>query len=376
MNMEFVKRGIFTVIFLFCSSIAFSQWLDINDISIQSVMTEEGGPVIEISYTLNDENITQDNPAYVFIRFSRDNGKTWRLIDPAFLSEEGIGIIESGGKKKILFWGSGEMAVKNPIFKIRGIRMAEIPAGEFIMRSFPAGGKDPSISERPSSVLPGFFMAINETTISMYVDFLNEMGKDGSGWNDRMINEKRCGILQSGDEGNFQYTIIPGRENYPVTYVSWYDARNFLKWCGLNLPTETMFEKAFVGGIYLDGDEKKTVSNTNPERKYPWGDEVPYQAGIYRCNYAGDEDGYPNLAPAGTFSKFSSPYGINDLAGNVSEWTLDWYSTTYHIGLDGFRMIRGGSWLAEPFACDAVSGATQFPIKESSIMGFRGVFLP
>ena len=219
-------------------------------------------------------------------------------------------------------------------------------------------------------------MAINETTISMYVDFLNEMGKDGSGWNDRMVNEKRCGIRQTGIAGNFQYISIPGRENNPITYISWYDARNFLRWCGLNLPTEAMFEKAFVGGIYLDGDEKKSISNPNPERKYPWGDEVPNQEGIYRCNYAGDEDGFSHLAPVGTFSNFPSPYGINDLAGNVSEWTLDWYSTTYHIGLDGFRMIRGGSWLAEPFACDAVSGATQFPIKESSIMGFRGVYIP
>lgn len=244
------------------------------------------------------------------------------------------------------------------------------------MKSFPAGGKDPSISERPDNFLPQFYMAVSEITISMYVDFLNERGKSGSGWNDRMGNENRCGIIRSGDKGNYQYECLPGRENYPISYVSWYDANNFLLWCGLSLPTEAMFEKAFVGGIYLDGDEKKSIPNANPERKYPWGDEVPYQRGIYRCNYSGDEDGFSNLAPVGTFAKFPSPYGINDLAGNVSEWTRDWYTTTYHIGLDGFRMIRGGSWLAEPFACDAISGATQFPIKESSIMGFRGVLVP
>jgi len=61
------------------------------------------------------------------------------------------------------------------------------------------------------------------------------------------------------------------------------------------------------------------------------------------------------------------------MAGNVVEWTLDWYSTSYHTGLDGFRMVRGGSWMAVPAACDAITGATQLPIKESSIMGFRGV---
>jgi len=375
MKMVVVKRSLITGIFLLWATVAFPQWLDITDISIHSVMTEQGGPVFEITYTLNDQNITEENPAYVFMRFSQDNGNTWNIIDPAFLSEEGIGIVESSGEKKTLFWGSGEMAIISPAIKIRGVRMAKIPSGEFILKSFPAGGKDPSVSERPDNNLPQFYMAINETTISMYVDFLNERGKNGSGWNDRMFNENRCGISRSGDNGNYQYESITGRENYPITYVSWYDASNFLQWCGLSLPTEAMFEKAFVGGIYLDGDEKKSITNISPERKYPWGDEVPYQAGIYRCNFAGDEDGFSNLAPVSTFSKFPSPYGINDLAGNVAEWTMDWYTTTYHIGLDGFRMIRGGSWLAEPFACDAISGATQFPIKESSIMGFRGVLV-
>jgi len=373
--MKIVKRSIFAGIFLLWGSVVYAQWMDITDVSIQPVITEEGGPVFEITYTLNDRSITGENPAYVFIHFSEDNGNTWNIIEPSFLSEEGIGIVEHSGKKKTLFWGSGELAIEDPAIMIRGLKMAKIPAGEFILNSFPAGGKDPSISERPDNNLPQFYMSINETTISMYVDFLNEKGKNGSGWNDRMANEKRCGISKTGNKGNYQYECVEGRENYPITYVSWYDANNFLQWCGLSLPTEAMFEKAFVGGIYLDGDQKKSIPNINPERKYPWGDEVPYQGGIYRCNYAGDEDGFSNLAPVGYFSKFPSPYGINDLAGNVSEWTQDWYSTTYHIGLDGFRMIRGGSWLAEPFACDAISGATQFPIKESSIMGFRGVLV-
>jgi formylglycine-generating enzyme required for sulfatase activity len=60
----------------------------------------------------------------------------------------------------------------------------------------------------------------------------------------------------------------------------------------------------------------------------------------------------------------------------MAEWTLDWYSTSFHAGLDGFRMVRGGSWMAVPAACDAITGATQLPLKESSIMGFRGVRVP
>jgi formylglycine-generating enzyme required for sulfatase activity len=41
--------------------------------------------------------------------------------------------------------------------------------------------------------------------------------------------------------------------------------------------------------------------------------------------------------------------------------------------LDGFRILRGGSWMSLPEGCDAVSGATRLPIKRSAAVGFRGV---
>jgi len=353
--------------------IAISQWLNISDISIKSIQTEHGGPLIEITYVLNDDELDENKPAFVFIHYSKDKGNTWQFIDPDFLQGEGYDIVASPGKKTVLFWGSGEIGINDPEIRVRGMLMARIPAGEFKMRSFPGSGKDPFIIERPDTHLPDYYMAVNETTISMYADYLNEMGKEGAGWNERMANKRLCGIIRTGINGDYSYEVLPGRENYPVIYVSWYDAYAFLEWCGLTIPSEVMFEKAFVGGIYLDGDKTGQIKNPIPERKYPWGNEAPGQGGIYRCNFDREEDGFLNLAPVGSFNDFPSPYGINDLAGNVSEWTLDWYTTTYHVGLDGFRMVRGGSWLALPVACDAVSGATQFPIKESSIMGFRGV---
>ncbi|NND09021.1 MAG: SUMF1/EgtB/PvdO family nonheme iron enzyme [Saprospiraceae bacterium] len=355
---------------------AFSQWLDVSDVTINKILTEHNGPMLEISYELNAEDITDHHPAYVFIRYSRDGGTTWKLLDQLYLQGEGAGIVSSPGLKKVVVWGSEELGLNNPQIKVRGIHMARVPAGDFKMKSFPAGGKDSFRSERPSTIISEFYMAVNETTISMYTSYLNEMGNDGSGWHDRMADERRGGIIPTDTLNGFVYAVRSGREDHPITYVSWYDACSFLQWCGLVLPSEVMFEKAYVGGFYLDGDDAKEKKNPLPERQYPWGNELPSAKGIYRCNYDGDEDGYSNLAPVGTFGKFGSPYGINDLAGNVAEWTVDWYNTTYHIGLDGFRMVRGGSWLDMPLAVDAVSGATQFPIKESSIMGFRGVFCP
>lgn len=360
--------GVFAILF----HASFSQWAAINNVKINKVETELGGPAIEINYQLSANQIGNDLPVYVFFRYSIDNGATWKLIDSAYLQGDGFNMVMSSGPKVVIWWGSGIKNGEIPDIIVRGLPMARIPTGEFNMRSLPAGGKDPSRPERPDTNLPEYFMAINETTNAMYSDFMNDQGGDGTFWHDRMANPKRGGISRIDSADRYLYSPILGRENYPITYVSWYDAHAFLNWCGLILPSEAMWEKAYVGGLFLDGDDAKQIVNPDPERKFPWGNKAPDEGGIFRCNIDGDDDGYSNQAPVGSFSEFQSPYGINDLAGNVAEWTSDWYTTNYHVGLDGFRMVRGGSWMAMPVECDATSGATQFPIKESSIMGFRG----
>ncbi len=376
---------IITAFSLLCCNLANGKWLEISNQKATQEPTELGGPRIVFEYDINDKEISKDCPAYVFIRYSKDSGATWKFLSMEHLQGNGYGLVENPGHKKIIWWGttetsfreSGEkgMADINKLkYIIRGIKMARVPAGEFKMKTLPGGGYDESKDQDPDSNLPLFYIAKYETTVDMYVEYLNKTGREGAGWNERMSNSNRCGIFQNGESPAFTYSITPGRENYPVTYVSWYDATSFLRWCGLRLPSEAEWEKALRGGIYLDSDKTKQRKNTLAERRYPWGNESPNADGVYRCNYDGDDDGFPYTAPVGSFSKYNSPYGVCDMAGNVAEWTLDWYSTSYHVGLDGFRMVRGGSWMAVPSACDAVTGATQLPLKESSIMGFRGCY--
>ena len=356
-----------------CCHCSYGQWLDISNVKLRQEATELGGPKIIIEYDVNDPNISEASPAYVFVRYSRNSGKGWQLVPMASLRGNGFDIVDRPGHKQIIWWGTEQtsFADANQVkVRVRGIAMARIPAGKFIMTSLPGEGRDESKEITPEPVLGPFYIAKSETTVSMYADHLNEVGGEGAGWNPRMSNSDRCGVVRNEDH---TYSVEPGRGNYPVTYVSWYDAVNFLQWSGLRLPTEAEWEKALRGGIFLDGDETKKKPNPKPERRYPWGDESPNEGGVWRCNCDGEEDGFAYTAPVGSFSKFTSPYGIFDLAGNVAEWTLDWYSTSFHAGLDGFRMVRGGSWMAVPSACDAVTGATQLPLKESSIMGFRGV---
>ncbi len=376
------------VISLTCCNLCYSQWVEISNTKITQESTELGGPRIVIEYDINDKEISKDCPAYVFIRYSKDSGTTWECPAMEHLRGNGYGLVESPGHKKIIWWGTSETSFKilgetgetriadlsHLKFQIRGIKMLRVPAGEFRMMSLPGGGYDESKNQEPVSDLPLFYIAKYETTVAMYTDYLNKIGQEGAGWNKRMSNSSRCGIVQNGAAPNFTYSVKPGRENYPVTYVSWYDAAAFLRWCGLRLPSEAEWEKAIRGGIYLDGDKAKQRKNPLPERKYPWGNESPNAEGAYRCNYDGNDDGFGYTAPVGSFDKFNSPYGGCDMVGNVAEWTLDRYSTSYHVGLDGFRMVRGGSWMAVPSACDAITGATQLPLKESSIMGFRACY--
>lgn len=356
-----------------CCGSGYARWLEIRDVNVRQEPTELGGPKIVIEYDLEAGDISAAKPAYVFLRCSKDFGETWQLLAPDYLQGNGFGMVERPGHKEVVWWGLGQTGVVDlgqVEVRVRGLAMARIPAGDFAMKSLPGAGRDESRKGKPSSDLPLYYMARYEATIGMYTDYLNEVGGEGAGWNRRMSRTDRCGIIQNSDH---TYRVAEGREDYPVTYVSWYDAMAFLRWCGLRLPTEPEWEKALRGGFYLDGDKTKGQANPMPERSFPWGGEAPDANGVYRCNFDGDADGFEYTAPVGSFEEFASPYRIEDLAGNVAEWTLDWYTTSYHVGLDGFRLVRGGSWMAVPEACDAVTGATQFPLKESSIMGFRGV---
>jgi len=356
---------------MFCH-ISYSKWLEISNVKIRQEPTELGGPRILIEYDIKGPKISPESPAYVFFRYSKDLGENWQLVPMSSLRGNGFDIVEKPGHKKVVWWGTGETSFSDLTdvqIRVRGIQMVRIPAGKFVVKSLPGGGHDESKNVKPISDLPLFYVAKYETTISMYVDYLNEISGEGAGWNRRMTDRDRYGIVRHHDN---TYSVKPGGENYPITYVSWYDAGDFLRWCGLRLPTEAEWEKAYRGGAYLDGDEVKNRPNPTPERRYPWGNEAPDAHGVYRCNYDGEGDGFPYTAPVGSFDKFNTLYGACDMAGNVAEWTFDWYSTPYHVGLDGFRMVRGGSWMAFPSACDAVTGATQLPLKENSIMGFRG----
>jgi len=110
---------------------------------------------------------------------------------------------------------------------------------------------------------------------------------------------------------------LDGLEDHPVTHVAHEDAATYAEWAGESLPTEAEWEFAARGG--LDGAE------------FVWGDDNPQENGSPVANtWQGrfpyentEDDGYTRTSPVGSYE--ANGFGLYDMAGNVWEWTDDWY---------------------------------------------------
>lgn len=223
-----------------------------------------------------------------------------------------------------------------------GVEMVFIPEGEFLM-----GRDEGDRNERPRHrvTLPAFYIDKYEVTISRYSKFL-------------LTTQRRQPL--HWDQSN-----ITEFGNYPVIGVTWHDAAAYCQWAGKRLPTEAEWEKAARG---TEG------------WRFPWGNEgaTKHHANFDRCC---DWKGYSTLTVVGNYEGGMSPYGAFDMAGNVWEWTADWYDELYYRSTPTSKpkgpatgtskVVRGGSWLSQPEMVGATIRSWYTPDSEKDYIGFR-----
>ena len=152
----------------------------------------------------------------------------------------------------------------------------------------------------------------------------------------------------------------------PVMHVCFYEAEAYARWAGKRLPTESEWEKA-----------ARHDPETGLARQYPWGDDdaTPDRANL----------GQDHLQPAsvGAYPAGASPLGIQQLIGDVWEWTSSdftpypgfspWpyreYSEVF-FGPD-YKVLRGGSFAADRVACRGTFRNWDYPIRRQIFAGFR-----
>jgi len=189
------------------------------------------------------------------------------------------------------------------------------PTMEEIMKSLPPGSPPPQ-----QSALVAASMVFTPPNRSVGLDnpLVWWQWKEGASW--KRPKGPGSGIRKIMD--------------HPVVHVSWHDAKAYAEWKGMNLPTEAQFEYAARGG-------HEQWQNT-------WGDE-PVTDGEPKINiWEGQfpnintkKDGYYTTSPVTAFPP--NDYGLYDMAGNVWEWTADWY----HV--DAYRMnARKGKIIENP----------------------------
>jgi formylglycine-generating enzyme required for sulfatase activity len=110
---------------------------------------------------------------------------------------------------------------------------------------------------------------------------------------------------------------LEGLEQHPVVHVAYEDAEAFAAWAGKTLPSEAEWEFAGRGGLegraFIWGDEERPGGRVMANH---WQGEFPWQNLL--------DDGFEGTAPVGSFPP--NGYGLHDMAGNVWEWTSDWYA--------------------------------------------------
>jgi len=202
---------------------------------------------------------------------------------------------------------------------IDGMPQVYIPTGTFRM-----GGLDvrhgPDEAPAHDVTIDAFWMDQLEVTNAMY---------------QLCVSDGACTPPQNfASQRRNDYYENPEFKDYPVVYVAWIQAKTYCEWADRRLPTEAEWERA------ARGDDQRT---------FPWGEDKPDE------RFANFNFIVKDTSRVGSYPLGASSFGVLDMAGNVAEWTNDFYKYDYYkssietnpqgpltsSGLN--RVVRGGS---------------------------------
>jgi len=223
--------------------------------------------------------------------------------------------------------------------------LVHVPAGSFLM-----GSEQGAADERP----------VHRVTSS---GFMMDRYEVSNGRYRACVQAVACtapSLLSSNTRA--RYFEDPSFADYPVIFVSWAQAQSFCAFAGGRLPSEAEWERAAAG--------------SEAPRTYPWGESAPDCSKANFAGCVGDTDRV-GRRPAG-----QSPYGIFDMAGNVWEWTADWYGVYGRIPVQDptgpesgtLKVLRGGCWVSGASSLRTTCRKPELPNSWAPNVGFRCVY--
>jgi len=397
-------------VLLLFAEIIYARDVDVSNISISNV----NAGTCTINYELSRPDgptISENQPIWVFVKYrlSTDSDYTgWQDTDDHIPSNDAsddnddsraksvnanltgdVGIVESAGSKVIFWnWGGGGgidngtgLSPENSVrIRVHVIEMVKVGGGNYAMKD------DTAVQYRLSGTTAhsgnDYYLQKYPVTNKMYADFLNASANRHDGvdsdydfWHSDMDNDTYGGIHITGSIPTASFAPENGHDDWPVVYVSWWNAYDCCAWAGVKLPEEEHWYK--VAG--------ESVGTGAAVSDYYWGNTAPTSSLCNYINNVGHPSDVNDYESAVDSTEDGNVYGAYELTGNVKEW-MDtyWYSnginvatpydaskvpTAYNNGSS--RVQRGGSFAGNDDYLRCADRTGQSAYFTGSYLGFR-----
>ncbi len=352
--------------------------------------------LVDIWYDVSD---AEGDELYVSVLVSETGGGSWTVPAQTLSGHVGSGVLQ--GSNRHIVWDAGADApsLEESDMKVRvtawdyGLAgdLTLIPSGSFVMGSAAIGGN--SVPEHTVNLTRNFYLGTTEVTNQQYLEAL-QWAYDNSGltgvsatsstvtaYGQELLDldeNRYCEIAFNSGTGQFYLVartynqgswgpgfVYPSGYDpalHPVKEVSWYGAACYCDWRSLMEGLPAFYQGSWnqhvshdpytASGYRLPTEaEWEFAAQWEDERVYPWGNQAP---NCNRANFlpSGDNSCVGWTAPVGNYPAGMSQRGLSDMAGNLWEWTGDWWGSyssgtqndPYGPASGSGRVIRGGGW--------------------------------